>query len=199
MKVMILSPYGDTFERIVKSIGDEVVTKSILIEPDGVKVEHVEPDYIVMYGHRQVLKDIPAIYKNRIINVHISLLPYNKGSDPNFWSWYDNTPKGVSIHFVDEGIDTGDVIASRSVYLAPEKYTLRTSYKTLHQHAVYLFNDMWPVIRRGTHGLRQGPETGSYHTKAQLEPLWKRLSLGWDSSVFEVSEMGRIDRDAQAT
>jgi len=44
-------------------------------------------------------------------------LPYNKGSHPNFWSFIENSPKGVSIHEIDEGIDTGKLIASKKLLL----------------------------------------------------------------------------------
>ena len=40
----------------------------------------------------------------------MSFLPYNRGSHPNFWSFVENTPKGVSIHEVSNGIDDGDII-----------------------------------------------------------------------------------------
>ncbi|MCL0081308.1 hypothetical protein M1N64_03665 [Peptococcaceae bacterium] len=47
-------------------------------------------------------------FQGRAINLHISFLPWNRGADPNFWSFIENAPVGVSIHYLDEGIDTGD-------------------------------------------------------------------------------------------
>ena len=38
--------------------------------------------------------------------MHISYLPFNRGAHPNYWSFKDNSPKGVTIHFIDNGIDT---------------------------------------------------------------------------------------------
>lgn len=45
------------------------------------------------------------------MNLHISYLPWNKGADPNFWSCIDGTPAGVTLHHIDAGVDTGDIIA----------------------------------------------------------------------------------------
>lgn len=45
------------------------------------------------------------------INTHPSLLPHNRGKHYNFWALVEQAPFGVSLHFVDEGIDSGDVIA----------------------------------------------------------------------------------------
>ena len=43
--------------------------------------------------------------KRPIVNLHISYLPFNRGSHPNYWSFVENTPKGVSIHEIDEQIE----------------------------------------------------------------------------------------------
>src|SRR5690606_983365 len=70
-----------------------------------------EADLLVSFGYRHILKDlsVPAV------NIHISMLPWNRGADPNFWSWLDHTPKGVTVHLMDQGIDTGPIIAQREV------------------------------------------------------------------------------------
>ena len=69
-------------------------------------------DFLISYGYKFILKnDILSLFKKAAINLHISYLPYNRGSDPNFWSFMENSPKGVSIHYMDAGLDTGDIIA----------------------------------------------------------------------------------------
>ena len=50
-----------------------------------------------------------------IINLHPSLLPYGKGKYGYFWSIINNEPFGASLHLVDEGIDTGKVLAQREI------------------------------------------------------------------------------------
>ena len=67
-------------------------------------------DTIISYGYRFKI-DEKLIKKNKnIINLHIYFLPFNRGAHPNFWSFIENTPSGVSIHKIDKGIDTGDII-----------------------------------------------------------------------------------------
>ena len=56
-----------------------------------------------------------------IVNLHISYLPWNRGAHPNFWSFFDATPTGVSIHLIDKGIDTGPIIVQKKVKLDPAK------------------------------------------------------------------------------
>jgi methionyl-tRNA formyltransferase len=46
------------------------------------------------------------------VNTHPSMLPYNRGKHYNFWALVEQTTFGVSIHLVDEGIDSGDIVSS---------------------------------------------------------------------------------------
>ena len=68
-------------------------------------------DLIISFGYRKVIKkNVLNSLKRPIINLHMSYLPYNRGSHPNFWSFYKNTPKGVSIHEINELLDGGPII-----------------------------------------------------------------------------------------
>jgi methionyl-tRNA formyltransferase len=49
------------------------------------------------------------------LNFHPSLLPFNRGKHPTFWNIIEEAPYGVTIHFVDEGIDTGDIIFQKEI------------------------------------------------------------------------------------
>ena len=60
-------------------------------------------EIIILFGYKyKISKNILNKFKKSIINLHISYLPWNKGADPNFWSFFDNTPKGVTIHKIDK-------------------------------------------------------------------------------------------------
>ena len=86
---------------------------------DKITVEYVLENgfnFLISYGYRFILrKEILDLFPNRAINMHISYLPYNRGADPNFWSFIEGTPKGVTIHYLDEGVDTGDIIVQKEV------------------------------------------------------------------------------------
>ena len=74
-------------------------------------------DLIISYNYKYIItKDIIAHYPNKIINLHISYLPWNRGAYPNVWSILKNTPKGVSIHLIDQSIDTGDILFQKEVF-----------------------------------------------------------------------------------
>ncbi len=75
-------------------------------------VLNLDPDIIVVYSMSQLLKkDIYSIPKHGTINLHPSLLPAYSGPNPWFWMYYNNDHKGgVTLHFIDEHEDTGDII-----------------------------------------------------------------------------------------
>ena len=69
-------------------------------------------DYIFVYGPGIIGKETINAYPRRIINMHLGLSPYYRGSGTNFWPIVNGEVQycGVTIHFLDEGIDTGDLI-----------------------------------------------------------------------------------------
>lgn len=81
-------------------------------------------------------------------NVHPAYLPYNRGAYPNVWSIVEGTPAGATIHYIDQGIDTGDIIAQRPVEVEPTD-TGATLYRKLEIACFELFRDTWPLIREG--------------------------------------------------
>lgn len=79
-----------------------------------------------------------------VLNVHPSLLPWNRGSCPNVWPLLDGSPAGVSIHWMDAGIDTGPVVLQRAVPVHPTD-TAHSLYLALEGVAVELVGELFAV------------------------------------------------------
>ena len=58
----------------------------------------------------KIEKKIIKLFNGQCFNCHISYLPFNAGADPNFWSFKNNTKKGITIHLLNEKIDKGPII-----------------------------------------------------------------------------------------
>jgi methionyl-tRNA formyltransferase len=153
--------------------------------------EYIEDfDWVVSYGYTKIIrKEVITRSRNPIINLHISLLPYNRGASPNFWSWYDNTSKGVSIHAIDEGIDTGDIFVQRKLSLS-EKETLRSSYLILRKEIEELFKKNFEKIISGDIISFPQEGEGTFHMKKDLEMIWPWLKDGWETPVKEIMKLG---------
>lgn len=155
------------------------------------KIEETDADFIVSYGYRHILPaDLCQKFDGRAVNLHISMLPWNRGAHPNYWSHADGTPCGVTIHYIGEGLDKGD-IAYQQLCFPTEGDTLRTSHEALQRAIERLFMANWTDIRNGNAYVRrqkQGGE-GTYHCKADLP----HLPLGWDTPVWQV-QAERVER-----
>ena len=104
------------------------------------------------------------------INTHPSLLPYNRGKHYNFWALVEQAPFGVTLHRVDHGVDTGDIIAQQEI-----PYDWTDNGETLYQKAqdamVKLFCQTYPVLRsRCIDSKPQNKKIGSFHHSSEIDP-----------------------------
>jgi len=76
-------------------------------------VERLAPDVIAVFGTSLIRE--PLLGKGRLgmVNLHGGLSPYYRGADGTFWALYNEEPHrvGCTVHFIDQGIDTGRLIA----------------------------------------------------------------------------------------
>jgi len=102
-------------------------------------IEGREADLVVLAGYMQLLSsEFVARFRNRVINVHPALLPAFPGIDA-VQQAIDHGSKitGVTVHFVDEGVDSGPIILQRPVPVAPNRDWDETE-KAIHatEHAL---------------------------------------------------------------
>jgi methionyl-tRNA formyltransferase len=73
-------------------------------------LETLAPDVVVLGGTRIIKDYILAIPPGGTVNAHPGLLPWLRGSASVGWALYKDLPVGATVHFIDPGIDTGDII-----------------------------------------------------------------------------------------
>lgn len=83
-------------------------------------VRDVQPDIAVLSGTRILSGDTLDNLGCKVVNLHAGITPRYRGVHGAYWALAENNPDycGVTLHFVDRGIDTGDVIAQRLIYPA---------------------------------------------------------------------------------
>lgn len=155
------------------------------------EVVRLAPDLVVSFGYRHIVrKPILDAFHNKIINLHISMLPWNKGADPNFWSWFDQTPKGVTIHLMDEGLDTGDILFQKKVNFDGSE-TLASSYELLQQQIVHLFEaNLQKILNLDFSPIPQVSGEGSVHKTEDKEKIFAFLPHGWNTKCSVIQELG---------
>lgn len=103
-----------------------------------------------------------AIFPKGVVNLHPAYLPYGKGQYPNVWSIIEETPAGATLHYIDERIDTGDIIAQREVRVDVTD-TGESLYRKLEKACIELFKENWEAIKKGTTKRFKQPAGGTYH------------------------------------
>ena len=86
-------------------------------------VQHHQPDLVVLAGFMRILPaNFVSALKGKLINTHPSLLPEFKGAHAVRDALAAGVTKtGVSIHFVDEGVDTGEIIIQSELEILPQE------------------------------------------------------------------------------
>ena len=111
-------------------------------EPDNVNSEDslelincINPDFIVVVAYGQMIGDqLLENYKDRIINIHSSILPKYRGAAPMQWAILNKDSKtGVSTMLIEKSMDTGDVLDIAYMDLTPE-----TSINEVHDQLSFL-------------------------------------------------------------
>src|ERR1700730_6506436 len=175
--VVLHPPERRTFgKEIIDSAGvapESVFNAAQLNNPDVfAMIRECKPDIGISVFFGYILRpDYLRLFPKGCINIHPALLPFNRGAHPNVWSIVDRTPAGVTIHYLDEGIDTGDIIAQRPVSLEPTD-TGETLYRKLEKVSVELFMEQWPTIAtESANSHCQVRESGTFHRLRDLQSI----------------------------
>ena len=155
--------------------------------------EHIEwsDEYrlAISYGYRHIIsKKQISDSTAPIINLHISYLPWNKGAHPNFWSHFDCTPSGVTIHEIDEGVDTGNIIVQKYVNFEKSEITFSQTFKRLRKEVEILFIKNIDKLLSTSWESTPQRRSGTCHKLKDLPTLFG----GWDTVIKD--EIVRLDK-----
>jgi len=160
MKVLFLG--GGEMPKNLSDWLNDIMKESVIYTEERIDIDFVkrrDPEIIVAYNYKYILGGEVINYPPLgCINLHISYLPWNRGAHPNLWSFLEDTPKGVTIHYINECIDSGDIIVQKEIDIDPEKETLRSSYMKLHEEIQKLFKENWIMIKNSR--IKRMPQRG---------------------------------------
>ncbi|MDQ3632456.1 MAG: formyl transferase [Actinomycetota bacterium] len=96
-------------------------------------LRRADPDLIILAGADIIPRAVLEIPRLGTLNAHYGLLPRYRGMNVTEWSVYHDDPLGVSVHWVDPGIDTGAIVVREPIEVEPGD-TL-AELRTKHQQA----------------------------------------------------------------
>lgn len=136
----------------------------------------LKPDVIGVYGTRILKPETLRAADAPFINYHAGINPKYRGQHPGYWALVSGDPEhaGVTIHLVDQGVDTGSIL-----YQMPVRFTAADTIATYQHvqaaHAIPLFAQ---AINDGAHH-RLNPKTVDLPSKQWFPPtLWTYMRNG---------------------
>lgn len=147
--------YGIKHIRPRKINSQEVVDAVIEANPDLCVISHFE---------RLIKEPLLSVPRMGFINLHPSLLPNYRGMAPQHWPIINGEKEaGITVHYVDEGTDTGDIIVQRAFPITEDMYVSdlqrlwMVHYKTIMVEAIYNILSEKPVkVQRHLNGSYYG-------------------------------------------
>lgn len=161
-------------EQIVKDSGcasDRVFYSDILYTNQNLAgFREMNLDLIILawwpYIIKKSLIEIPRI---GCLNFHPSYLPYNRGKHYNFWTIIEGAQFGVTLHWVNEGIDTGDIAFQSRIEKSWED-TGETLYNKAQREILRLFKEKFSDILLGKiPRIPQDLTKGSFHKEMEID------------------------------
>jgi len=165
-----------TFDQIIKNTGIEIHYVKNLNDDDCLEIlKKIKPDYIILGGTRILKEHIINTVKKGILNAHPALLPKYQGLDCVGWSILNNDPVGATVHFIDNGIDSGPIILQESIDYSNCNSLIEVRIKTMKHCAVLMLKALL--------GLKFGT----------LEPTKQDLSLGENHRAMTEKEIDLVE------
>ena len=129
------------------------------------RIRAMKPDFIFSFYYRNMLgRELLAIPKKGAINLHGSLLPKYRGRCPINWAVLNGEKEtGVTLHYMTEKPDAGDILAQEKFAVAAADTALDVHEKAAKAAAVLLKKAL-PKLKKGTlKGIRQDDEKATYY------------------------------------
>lgn len=132
----------------------------------------------------QAVLDLP---RHGAVNLHPAYLPYNRGWHTPTWAILEQTPVGATLHRMDPGVDTGDIIHRRQLEVSPGD-TANTLYQRLKALELEVFREAWTELRQGqVNASPQDPSEGTSHRRQDLSKSGvQRLDLNERMAVGDL-------------
>ena len=175
--------YFPDFKKVIQSVKMPKNPVDIHSKEFLNKIEASSYDIIILFGTSIVGQSLISLPKVGMLNIHSSLLPYYKGTMPEFWQLYfqDYAYCGVTIHYVENSVDTGNILLQKSIQVEDKDTFYDLRYKNILA-AIELIPDAIKLAKEGNKGKVQESVTQevfrfSMITDEKKKVLYRRL--GW--------------------
>ncbi|MFH0847386.1 MAG: formyltransferase family protein [Chloroflexota bacterium] len=135
-------------------------------------LRELKPDYIISVHFPYILpKEVLALSKHGVLNLHPAYLPYNRGWHTPTWAIWEGTPFGATLHFMREEVDAGDIVHQKKLEVRPDD-TADSLYQRVKGLELEVFKEGWRQIVTGKFKRKSQPAgKGTLHNKADIAKI----------------------------
>ena len=161
-------------------------------------MRELDPDVVLVYGTGLLAHDLVRAFDGRIVNLHLGLSPYYRGSGTNFWPLVNREPEyvGATIHDLDERIDAGPILAHIRPAMDAHDGPHDLGNKTIREAAALLAEVAHAVARGGVSGTPQMTRGRLYQRKDFNAQAVLRLLDQFESGMIPEYLANKEARDA---
>jgi len=147
-----------SLREVARAYGFPVVTCADQNSPRAVEqLKHWSPDVTIFTGGNILRDEILKVPRLGTLNSHLALLPEIRGMNSPEWSLLCGVPLGITIHFMDSGIDTGPIVLRREFAPAGDCDSLADLRNRMIAEGIELIADAVVGLDRGT--IKAVPQT----------------------------------------
>ncbi|NNE99772.1 MAG: methionyl-tRNA formyltransferase [Pyrinomonadaceae bacterium] len=149
------------------------------------KLRSIKPDLIFVWSYTMILPaDVVEIPKLGSVNLHMGLLPEYRGVNGIRWALINGEEEtGVTLHYMDAGIDTGDIISKAKFPIDPEDDILSLMLKS-RAAGLDLLKNTWHQIISGTAKASPQDESKAGYYSAKMSDI---ETIDWSRPSNEIS------------
>jgi methionyl-tRNA formyltransferase len=150
------------------------------------KLGALDLDYIMSIHFPYIYpKSVLDIARHGVLNLHPAYLPYNRGWHTPTWAIYEGTPYGGTLHFMEEALDSGEIVHRKKLEVRPHD-TANTLYRRVKQLEIEVFKEAWEGLADFSYQRNaQEEEIATAHNKKEIESI-REIDLDGESTPREL-------------
>jgi methionyl-tRNA formyltransferase len=200
LEISFIVPRYDSQDPVLRDWAEKLGVSFILLEDVNSKnslsiLKNFHAEVFVSMSFNQILKkEILSIPEKGFINCHAGALPFYRGRNILNWALINDEQEfGVTVHYIDEGIDTGDIILQNKALITDDD-----SYKTLLEKAIdlcdkTLYEALVNILNGKNHRIEQKKihPVGSYFGRRREGDEW----INWEWTTRRIFNFIRAITD----
>ncbi len=162
------------------------------------RIIELAPDVVATFGCSIVTDPLIAAFPDRIVNLHLGLSPYYRGSGTNLWPLVNGEPElvGATFMHLDAGIDTGEIIHQMRARIAPGDDAHRIGNRLISDAAVVFGHLLARHDRLVPVAQPTAQRSPRYYRRADLDATaLGRLHANLSSGMVDAYLDHQMDRD----